>query len=159
MTFGDWVWEVLALRHRPQYGLAHGALLCLWLGLYLGALSSRVAWGAGAGAIVGFAAAASYYALRPLVGYLAMLVAWIGLWFGLAWLTQHLLAGRVSPRQALLRAVLAGAGSGAAFYAVSGIWMNPPSEYVYAWHFPAWTIAFLPGSLALLCCLPKGSRD
>jgi hypothetical protein len=151
MTFGDWVWAALSLTHRPQYGLVHGTLLCFWMGLYLGALSGRVAWGALVGAAIGFAAAASFYGLAPMLGYSAMFASWVGLWFGLAWLTRQLLASRgLSGGHGILRAVLAAVGSGVAFYAVSGIWMRPPSAYEYAWHFAAWTIAFLPGSLALL---------
>ena len=157
MTFGDWVWAALSLRHRPQYGLAHGTLLCLWLGLYLGYQAGRIPWTAGVGALIGFAAAASFYALAPVFGYAAMFVSWVGLWFGLAWLTQRLFAEmRDSRGEALLRALLAAVGSGLAFYAVSGIWTKPPASYVYAWHFPAWTIAFLPGALALLF-MKKGS--
>lgn len=150
MTFGDWLWAALSLRHRMPYGLAHGTLLCLWIGAYMGLVTKRIGFGAVAGAAIGFLAAASFYALAPLLGYSAMFLSWIGLWFGLAWLAQRLFAASASPRQALLRAVIAAFGSAAAFYAVSGIWMRPPPTPNYAWNFAAWTIAFLPGSAALL---------
>ncbi|MGQ0733213.1 MAG: hypothetical protein ACT4QD_06100 [Acidobacteriota bacterium] len=151
MTFGDWVWATLELRHRMVYGLAHGTLLCLWLGLYLGLLTARVAWTAGIGGLIGLLAAASFYVLAPLLGYSAMFLSWIGLWLALAWLAQPA-AGPASAggRVSWLRALLAASGSGLAFYMVSGIWRTPPSSYVFAWHFVAWTLAFLPGSLALL---------
>jgi len=159
MTLGDWIWAALALRHRPQYGLAHGTLLCLWMGLYLGLLTRRVAGGAAGGAAVGFLAAGSFYALAPVVGYSAMFASWIFLWMALVALTAWLFRARVSTRGWVARAVVASLGSAAAFYAVSGIWMGASGPPDYAWHFVAWTIAFLPGSLAMLWkTLQPGAR-
>jgi hypothetical protein len=46
--------------------------------------------------------------------------------------------------------VAAAAGSGLAFYLISGIWRPfDPVGWDYAVHFAAWTIAFLPGFTAL----------
>jgi hypothetical protein len=150
MTFGDWIWSALALRHRPQYGLAHGTLLCLWMGLYLGLLARRLARGVAGGAAVGFLAAGSFYALAPVMGYSAMFASWIFLWMALVALAARLLRARVSPSGWVMRALVAAMGSAAAFYAISGIWMGASGTPNYAWHFVAWTIAFLPGSLAML---------
>jgi len=42
-------------------------------------------------------------------------------------------------------------GSGLAFWAVSGIWTrHDPGGPNYAYNFACWTLAFLPGFLALL---------
>jgi hypothetical protein len=155
MTFGDWLWAVLELRHRPPYGLAHGTLLCLWMGLYFGVVASRPVAGALWGALVGLLAAASFYVLMPVLGYSAMFLSWVGLWFGLAAVVQRLFGQRMATRPALTRAFLAAASSGVAFYAVSGIWMGRPAEVNYAWNFSAWSIAFAPGCLALLCCVVR----
>jgi hypothetical protein len=150
MTFGDWVWATLALRHRPQYGLAHGTLLCLWMGLYLGVLSRRVVLGLAGGTLVGLLAAASFYALAPFFGYSAMFLSWMLLWLGLVGLAARLLGTRLSGVNWGACAFVAALGSGASFYAVSGIWMGASGPPYYAWHFVAWTIAFLPGALAML---------
>jgi hypothetical protein len=149
MTLGDWIWAVLALRHRPPYGLAHGTLLCFWMGLFVGVVSRRVGAGAGGGAVIGFLAAASFYALAPLFGFSAMFVSWMLLWVGLVGLASRLMGARLSGVNWGACAFIAAAGSGAAFYAVSGIWMRPSGPPYYAWHFLAWTIAFLPGALAM----------
>ncbi|MDP1568749.1 MAG: hypothetical protein Q8L86_01995 [Vicinamibacterales bacterium] len=150
MTAGDWIWATLALEHRPQYGLAHGTLLCVWMGGYFGLVAGRIAMGKLLGGLVGLLAAASFYVLAPVFGYSAMFLSWVGLWFGLAAVVQYLSGGAITARPALVRAGLAATGSGVAFYAVSGIWMHPAAEVNYLWHFAAWTIAFAPGCLALL---------
>lgn len=155
MTAGDWVWATLELQHRAIYGLAHGTILCVWMGGYFGLVHHRIVTGKLLGGAVGLAAAASFYALAPVFGYSAMFVSWVGLWFGLAALVQYLAGGAITAKPALVRAVLAAAGSGVAFYAVSGIWMTPAAQTNYAWHFAAWTLAFAPGCLALLCCQPR----
>jgi hypothetical protein len=160
MTFGDWIWATLALRHRPQYGLAHGALLCLWMGLYLGLLMHHVARGLAIGAVIGISAAGSFYALAPIAGYSAMFASWMLLWLGFAGLAAHLAGGRLSTAVWLLRALAAAVGSGVAFYAVSGIWTEESTARRYSWHFIAWAMAFLPGALALLAfSSAPGSRQ
>jgi hypothetical protein len=153
-TLGDYVWARYALRHRAVFGIAHGTLLLLSLGLYLGALRRRPWRGALAGAAVGVLAALSFYALVPLMGYAAMFVSWMALWMGFALLDARL-RGRAPAREVLARGLLAAAGSGAAFYAISGIWTNPaPGGPRYAYHFFCWTVAFLPGFAALLLRAP-----
>ncbi len=151
MTFGDWFWAAYNVRHRPVNGLLHGTLLCLWIGLFLGFASRRVALGALGGATVGFVAAASFYALSPLAGWNVMFLSWTLLWLGLAWLSRRLVGvtGEGS-RSVVLRAAAGAVASAAAFYLVSGIWRVHPPRPNYAWHFAAWTFAFLPGCLPLV---------
>jgi hypothetical protein len=149
-TFGDFLWARFVSSHSIALGLAHGTLLLLALGLYLGALRRRAALGAVGGALVGLLAAASFYALAPLLRYSAMIVSWMALWLGFAFLDARLRGGAPA-REALLRGLVAAVGSGLAFYAISGIWTSPaPGGPRYAWNFLCWTFAFLPGFLALL---------
>jgi len=149
------VWARFVSSHRAPLGLAHGTLLLLALGLYLGVLRKRPAAGALGGAVVGLLAAASFYALAPLLSYSAMFVSWMALWLGFALLDARLRGG-VPHREALVRGGLAAVGSGLAFYAVSGIWSRPaPGGPRYAYNFVCWTLAFLPGFMALLA---RGSR-
>jgi hypothetical protein len=151
-TLGDLVWARFVHQHRTVYGLIHGTVLLLALGLFLGLVRGRPARGALLGAVVGLLAALSFYALAPLLGYAAMFVSWMSLWIGFA-LVDARLRGAVRAREVLVRGLIAAILSGAAFYAVSGIWTNPaPGAPNYAWHFLCWTIAFLPGLAALLLC-------
>jgi hypothetical protein len=149
-TLGDYVWARFVPAHRAVFGLAHGTLLLLVLGLYLGLLRRRPVFGALGGAAVGLLAAASFYALARALGSGAMFVSWMALWLGFACLDARL-RGRVPAREVLVRGLLAALGSGMAFYAISGIWTNPaPGGPRYAFHFLCWTVAFLPGFAALL---------
>jgi hypothetical protein len=150
-TLGDFVWARYVTRHRMAYGLVHGTVLLMALGLYLGVVRRRPLAGALGGAAVGLAAAASYYLLARFIGVTAMVVAWMGLWTSFALLDPVVLRGERLTRSALVRGLLAAVGSGAAFYAISGIWTHhPPGGPNYAYHFLCWTLAFLPGLLALL---------
>jgi hypothetical protein len=151
-TFGDFVWARWITNHRAAYGLVHGSLLCLGIGLYLGALRGRPVRGALAGAAIGLGAAAGYYALATVIGYAAMFVLWMALWAGFGLLQGRGLGEpRSSTGQALGRGALAAVGSGLAFYAISGIWTrHGPGPPDYAYHFFCWTVSFLPGFLALL---------
>jgi hypothetical protein len=161
-TLGDFIWAHYIPRHRAVFGLLHGTLLLLALGLYLGILRRRPALGALGGALVGLAAAASYYALARVLGFSAMFVSWMALWLGFAFLDARL-RGRVRAREPFIRGLAAAVGSGLAFYAISGIWTKPaPGGPSYPYHFLCWTIAFLPGFGALLlgaaaAATPKGS--
>jgi hypothetical protein len=158
-TLGDWVWAAFGLRHRAVAGLAHGTLLLLAQGLYLGGLRGRPAAGAAGGALVGLLAAASFYALAPLLGYSAMFASWMGLWVGFGFLDARL-RGSDSWREPLARGVAAAVGSGLAFWAISGIWLHPhPDGPRYAYNFACWTIAFLPGFAALLVRARAGGEQ
>jgi hypothetical protein len=150
-TFGDFVWAMWIPRPRTLYGLAHGTLLFLCIGLVVGSLARKPAIGAVAGALIGGLAAAGFYVLAPLTGAWIMFVLWIGIWVALG-----VLHGRLNRQQAgisagFTRGALGAVGSGIAFYAISGIW-SPfnPRGWDYLVHFGAWTVAYLPGFAALL---------
>jgi hypothetical protein len=150
-TAGDFVWATWIPRHMTVYGLTHGTLLFSAIGLVLGTLASRPGRGALGGGIIGAAAAGSYYAASPIVGYAAMFLVWFAAWVGLALLYARLSDVRGSTGVVLARGVLAAAASGLAFYAISGIWRPfDPAGWDYAVHFAAWTAAYFPGFAALM---------
>jgi len=154
-TLGDYIWARYLPSHRAAFGLAHGTLLLLVLGAYLGVLRRQAARGAVGGAVVGLAAAASFYALAPLLGYSAMFVSWMALWIGFALLDGRLLQRDVPPAEALARGAVAAVLSGLAFYAISGIWTrHDGAGPSYPYNFGCWSFAFLPGFLALLVGRP-----
>jgi hypothetical protein len=125
--------------------------LCTAIGLYLGALRQRAWRGALAGALIGLGAASGYYLLAPWMGNAAMFVLWMALWAAFGLRNGRGSGARPSLAGALARGALAALGSGLAFYAISGIWTRPaPGGPDYAYHFLCWTVAFLPGFLALL---------
>jgi hypothetical protein len=150
-TLGDFIWAQWIPRHRPLYGLTHGALLFLCIGLYLGALAQKPARGALAGALIGFAAAGSFYLLTPLTGYFSMFIVWFAVWIALCMFNEYLNGRPASPGASGVRGLLAAAGAGLAFYLISDIWFPfDPQGWDYLAHFGGWTIAFLPGFAALL---------
>ena len=152
-TLGDFVWANWIPGHRPVFGLTHGTLLFLCMGLYLGSLERQRFKGAIGGALIGFLAAGSFYVLAPLAGYSVMFLVWALLWLALAVLEGRILreADRHSWREALTRGLVAAITSGIAFYMISGIWRPfSPRGWDYAVHFVSWTVAYLPGFLALL---------
>ena len=152
-TLGDFVWAGLGLRHRVPYGLAHGALLFLCIGAFLGSVQRQPLRGAIAGALIGLLAAGGFYALAPVLGYSVMFAVWAFVWLALAILTGRALqrALRWSWRETLARGTLAMIGSGLGFYLISGIWRPfDPRGWDYAVHWISWTLAYLPGFLALL---------
>ncbi|MPZ18171.1 MAG: hypothetical protein GEV06_09700 [Luteitalea sp.] len=150
-TFGDFIWASAIPSHRPLYGLIHGTLLLLCVGLYLGTCSGKALLGGWVGALIGLLAAASFYVLQPTAGYSAMFASWIGLWVALGWLSGRVLRNQASVAKALARGLVAAVVSGIAFYAISGIWLPfRPRGWDYLAHFGAWTLAYLPGFAALL---------
>ena len=149
MTLGDWAWAALEIRHRVVNGLAHGALMCLCLGLAVGVRAGRPGAAALAGPVIGVIAAASFYALAPVLRWSAMFPAWMLLWILFAVLQQRL-ARKEAMTTALVRGVAAALLSGAAFYAISGIWINDShTNPNLLRHFGAWSFAFVPGFAAL----------
>jgi hypothetical protein len=149
-TLGDMVWYELQLPHRMMYGVVHGVGLCLAVGLYIGASLRRPWTGAAAGAAIGLASSGGYYVLAPLIGPAVMFAIWMALWMAMAALPA-VLGGPRSSRTILTRGLVAAAGSGAAFYAVSGIWMSTPEgRRNYFFHFICWTTAYFPAFLAIL---------
>lgn len=149
-TVGDFVWATWITRHRAIFGLTHGGLLFLAIGLFLGVLARRPAAGGLLGAAIGLAAAGSFYVLVPFAGYSAMFLAWVGAWIALGSLHAYLQRAGATRAATLTRGIIASIICGAAFYAVSGIWFPfRPRGWDYLWHFGAWTIAFFPGFAAL----------
>lgn len=150
-TVGDFVWATWLPEHRMVYGLTHGTLLFLAIGHLLGDVSGRRAAGTIGGAAIGFVGAGTFYLLAPVVGFLAMFVAWIGIWIALAMLYGRLRGHPVSTGAVVSRGIIAAAASGLAFYAISGIWRPfNPQGLDYLVHFGTWTVAYLPGFAALL---------
>lgn len=154
-TAGDFVWAAYRLRHRAVYGLVHGAIICLCVGLVIGWRAGRPLYGAAVGPIIGLAAAAFFYALAPWLGYYGMFPAWMFFWILFAFLQAR--AEGLPYASAAQRGIVAALLSGAAFYLISGIWTRPSRGGPnYALHFVAWSFAFLPGFLVLFW---RGRRD
>jgi hypothetical protein len=150
-TLGDFVWATWIPRHRPVYGLAHGTLLFLAVGAFLGVLTRQIVRGALMGAVLGLLAAGSFYLLAPLTGFSVMFVSWFAVWLALGFAYARLTGGTTPMQTVVLRGLAAATASGLAFYLVSGIWMPfDPAGWDYGWHFLAWTFAYLPGFAALL---------
>ena len=150
-TLGDFVWATWIPRHRPLYGLTHGALLFLCIGLFLGTLTQKRVLGTLTGALIGFLAAGSFYLLAPLAGYSIMFVVWFAVWIALGLFNERLHGRHAAVPAAVARGLLAAIGSGVAFYLISGIWFPfDPHGWDYLAHFAGWTVAYLPGFLALL---------
>jgi hypothetical protein len=149
MTFGDYVWAALNLRHRMGYGLAHGAVMCLAIGAAIGWRERRLPAGVIAGPIIGVVAAASFYVLAPWLRYSAMFPSWMLFWICFA-LLQSWLAGERRWGAAVARGLAAAVLSGLAFYSISGIWTRPsPGGPDYVRNLWSWSFAFLPGFVAL----------
>jgi hypothetical protein len=150
-TVGDYLWANALPHGEPVYWFAHGALLFVVVGGCLGLPARKPAAGAIGGAAIGVAATAGFYLLRPVIGYSALFVLFVGLWVGLGLLNGRVLQRRDSLRVVIFRSTLAAVGSGLGFYAISGIWFPfNPHGWDYARHFVSWTIAYLPGFAALL---------
>ncbi len=149
MTFGDYVWATWQVQHRVAYGIAHGVVMCLCIGAVIGARTRRLGAGALGGPLIGVAAAGAFYLLAAAMGMRAMLPAWMLFWILFALLQQRMLSAETVPR-ALARGVAAALLSGAAFYAISGIWTRPaPGGPDYPVNLVSWSFAFLPGFLTL----------
>lgn len=149
MTLGDVAWAALHIRHRVAYGMIHGAVMCLCVGLAVGIRARRPVHAAAAGPLIGVVAAGAFYALAPSLRWGALFPAWMLLWILFA-LLQEQLARTESGRRALLRGIAAALLSGAAFYLVSGIWTSASHDSPnVARHLVSWSFAFLPGFVAL----------
>jgi hypothetical protein len=166
-TAADFVWATWIASHRAVYGLAHGTLLFLAIGLFLGRVAGKAAAGAIGGAAAGAFGAGLYYVLAPALGYSAMVIAWMAVWLGLAAVYGRLAAGRLESAErhdlgsrmgaVAARGSAAAVASGLAFYLIAGIWRPfDPQGWDYAVHFAAWAFAYFPGFAALLA--GSGSR-
>jgi hypothetical protein len=157
-TLGDFIWATWIPRHRAIYGLTHGTLLFLCIGLFLGAVAMKPVLGTIAGAVIGFLAAGSFYLLAPFAGYSIMFGVWFGVWIALGFFNERLNGREAAVRAAVSRGLLAAIGAGVAFYLVSGIWFPfRPRGWDYLTHFAAWTAAYLPGFAALL--VTRGPKE
>jgi len=153
-TLGDLVWYGVGVEHRVIAGLIHGAVLLAAVGGVLGVASGRPAAGLAAGAASGVGGALLYYALAPVMGQGAMVVAWAGLWVLLALLDRLLLSpdgDRRSTTEVLARGVVAALAGGVAFALLVGvIWGRPgPDGRNYLVTYLAWAAAWAPGMLTL----------
>ena len=148
MTLGDFLWAALHIRHRVANGVAHGAMMCLCLGLAVGGRVRKPVPAAAAGPVIGALGAATFYVLAPALRWGALFPAWMLLWILFA-LLQHWLDRRESLGLAIARGTAAALSSGVAFYLVSGMWTDERSVPGPARHFAYWTFAFLPGFLSL----------
>lgn len=147
-TLGDFVWAHWAVRHRPVYGLIHGAVFGLAIGSAIGIRNGRLLPAAAGGLIVLVLCGGVFYALAPVLRMGAMFPAWMLFWICFALLQRQL---RPEPmRDAIGRGLVAAVLSGAAFYAISGIWTDrEPGGPNYARNLLLWTFAFFPGFAAL----------
>jgi len=158
MTAGDFLWSALNIRHRVVYGLIHGAVMCLCLAVAIGVRAGKPGRAALAGPLIGVIAAASFYALVPVLRWGALFPAWMVFWILFAFLQQRLDRNE-RLATATLRGITAALLSGVAFYLVSGIWTNEARYRSMAIHFAAWSVAFLPGFAALFHGLgAKGAK-
>ena len=149
MAAGDYLWAAMHIRHRVAYGLVHGAVMCLCLGIAIGVHTRRTAPATLAGPVIGVIAAGTFYLLAPWLRMTAMFPAWMLFWILFALLQQRLRGGE-RLAAAATRGAVAAALSGLAFYAISGIWTGPSHDVpMPAIRFAAWSFAFLPGFLAL----------
>lgn len=151
-TLGDYIWFEFGVRHTAVNGVIHGAVLLLAVGLVIGQQRGELIRGMVGGVLAGVAGALAFYAASSSLGYLgALIAAWVFMWIVLAavsaWVRGDLLNlwGWMGP------GLIAAAGSGVAFYLVSGIWTDPMRGDArnYLWHLAAWTIAWAPGITAL----------
>lgn len=154
MTAGDWFWAAMHVTHRMSAGIAHGAAMCLCIGIAIGVRAGRTLPAAIAGPLIGAAAAGTFYLLAPSMRWGAMFPAWMLLWILFA-LLQRLLASGESIGVTMKRGLLAAILSGLAFYLISDIWIHEAAHPSLVVHFAAWTFAFLPGFAALFARRPN----
>ena len=160
-TLADFIWDGWIPSHQMVYGLVHGALLLLLFGLVLGWHSGggkAILRGAAGGLVIGLVAASGFYLLAPLVGIAAMFVSWMAFWLLFGFLHRWLQGNRERLALSALRGVLAALLSGAASYwTIRHLWLQGgAASDGYAFHLAAWTLAYLPGFLALL--ISKGEQ-
>jgi hypothetical protein len=157
-TLYDFFWAWWITRHRAGYGLVHGMTLLAGVGAVLGWRAGRLGRGLVLGAAAGFGAAAAYYLLAALhvpMGA-AMLAAWALFWLALALGDDRWLRGGIGgPGAAVVRGLAAAVLSGLTFaWAARQLWLRGGDYPLGMMNFLWWTLAFLPGFVALLA----GSR-
>ena len=151
-TVGDFIWAHWQVAHRVVYGVIHGSVMCLCIGLVLGwrpgtARGLRIS--IPACVIGGTLISAAFYPLYHLMGNGAMIVCWMLLWIAFAAIGARVRQeSAVSP--VLGRGILAALCSGAGFYPIYLLWTGAVSDPSYLQFLLAWLVAFLPGFLFLL---------
>ncbi len=151
-TLGDYIWFEFGVRHTAINGVIHGAVLLLAVGMVLGQQRGEIIRGSIGGILAGVAGALAFYAVSNAMGYLGALVAaWVFMWIVLAAVSAWLHGRLLRLGEWIVPGLMAAAGSGVAFYLVSGIWTDPVRGQTrnYLWHLAAWTIAWAPGIIAL----------
>lgn len=160
-TLADWIWAGWIPDGAVVPGVIHGVVFFAALAVALGwAVDDVRAIGRLLRTLplAGLVLAAAFYPLATVAGYLgALLLTWTGMWLAVAWLQRRAVEGLEPARHALVRGLAAAAGSGLAFWVVSGMWTRPASETGYGLRLVYWTFAFLPGMSALL--LTTRQRD
>ncbi len=157
-AIGDWIWANYLTDGAIAPAIGHGVIFFALLGGVL-------AWAAAVPKtrrsrlallpLVGLVLAGVFYPVAALAGYLgALLITWLGMWLALALLTDWARDIGIPRSSSVVRGLLAGIGSGLAFWAVSGMWTDPAFDGGYAVRFLYWTVAFLPGFVALLVGRP-----
>lgn len=165
-TFFDWVWnEVIPIEHNLLVtliaGLAHGAILFIILGGYLGALHKGTSPRRGAigGLGVGLAASLPFYLIFPLLALvcgpelafcITLLALWLWLWILLAFLNGRLSVARPSVQSCVIRGVVAAMISAPGFLWIITLWAGREGGFNYLFAFAAWTLSFGPALLALI---------
>ena len=153
-TLGDFIWALWIPTHQTVYGISHGVILCLCIGLLLGFFAGsgkKIAQGALGSLVIGFAVSGGFYLIYPLLGMGAMFVCWAGLWVLTSLLFRQLRQSREPFWVSGSRGLLAALGSGLGFWPIYILWTKPPAGGPnYLVFFLAWTVAFLPGLLPLL---------
>jgi len=158
-TLGDFMWAAVLPRPHPAwYGVVHGFILFVCIGLVLGAPVGRRTAAAAGSAVIGCAATIAFYLLAPHFGYSVMFPLWFAFWIALGGLNEGLGSAAIRWRVAVGRGVLASILSGVAFYLISGIWFPfDPQGWDYLAHFAGWTAAYFAGFGALLAKIKTGN--
>lgn len=165
-TVFDWVWnEVIPIEHNLLItlvaGLAHGAILFIILGAYLGGLHKGTSPQRGAigGLAVGLAASVPFYGLFPILALvcgpelafcITLMVLWLWLWILLAYLNGRLSGASPSPQDSAIRGCVAALISAPGFFWIIALWAGREDGYNYLCAFAAWLLSFGPSLLALL---------
>ena len=161
-TVGDWYWATYLPTHETVYGMVHGALLCLAIGVTLAGLAGgrrALVEGAIGLTLVGLVAAGSFYLLFGLVGWTAMFLSWMLLFLLTALLDRRWRHPDEPHARTVARGLIAAVASGLAFYAISGIWLSPdPTGPHYPGRLVRWCLPFLAGFRTLVRAL-AGSRQ
>ena len=158
-TVGDMIWDAWIRSNRIFYALIHGAVICVAIGLVLGLSAGggkAIKRGVTFTPVIGVVAAGSFYLLATFMGWWAMFVCWLMMWVSCAWVHQSM-QGETKSKTYLVRGLLASLVSGLAFYGISGIWTNPPTDPNYLIYFAYWSLAFFPAFAILFLKLPNKS--